>query len=73
LDRALRIGILEGDDIGLEVVPETIKVMRAAAAKAKLAIDWHALPIGRKAFDDLGGKASTREMGDAIAAEVDKR
>ena len=27
----LQIGILEGDDIGLEVVPETIKVMKAAA------------------------------------------
>ena len=29
----LQIGILLGDDIGLEVVPETIKVMRAAAKK----------------------------------------
>ncbi len=29
----LQIGILEGDDIGLEVVPETIKVMKAAAQK----------------------------------------
>jgi len=54
MDRALKIGILEGDDIGLEVVPETIKVMCAAAAKAKLAIDWHPVPIGRKALDELG-------------------
>ena len=54
MDRALQVGILEGDDIGLEVVPETVKVMRAAAVKAKLAIDWHAVPIGRKAFDELG-------------------
>ncbi len=53
-DRVLQIGILEGDDIGLEVVPETIKVMRAAAAKSNLAIDWHAVPIGKKAFDELG-------------------
>jgi 3-isopropylmalate dehydrogenase len=53
-DRALSIGILEGDDIGLEVVPETIKVMRAAAVKSGLAIDWHAVPIGKKAFDELG-------------------
>ena len=30
-----KIGILEGDDIGLEVVPECVKVMKAAAAKAK--------------------------------------
>ena len=54
MNRPLQIGILEGDDIGLEVVPETIKVMRAAAAKAKLTIDWHPVPIGKKAFDTLG-------------------
>ena len=28
----MKIGILEGDDIGLEVVPECVKVMRAAIA-----------------------------------------
>jgi 3-isopropylmalate dehydrogenase len=50
----LRIGILEGDDIGLEVVPETIKVMRAAAHRCGLDIDWHPMPIGRKAYDELG-------------------
>ena len=54
VDRALSIGILEGDDIGLEVVPETIKVMRAAAAKVALAVDWHPVPIGKKALDELG-------------------
>src|SRR3954465_5129058 len=54
MSKTLKIGILEGDDIGLEVVPETIKVMRAAAQKAGLDIDWHPMPIGRKAYDDLG-------------------
>ncbi|MBI4207743.1 MAG: isocitrate/isopropylmalate dehydrogenase family protein [Betaproteobacteria bacterium] len=54
MNRALKIGILEGDDIGLEVVPETIKVMRAAAQKTGLAIDWFPMPIGRKALDELG-------------------
>ncbi len=54
VSRALEIGILEGDDIGLEVVPETIKVMRVAAKKAALDIHWHPIPIGRKAFDELG-------------------
>ena len=43
----LRIAILEGDDIGLEVVPEAVKVMKAAAAKAGLAVEWLPLPIGR--------------------------
>jgi 3-isopropylmalate dehydrogenase len=50
----LKIGILEGDDIGLEVVPECVKVMRAAARQTGLEIDWHPVPIGRKALDRLG-------------------
>ncbi len=54
MHRALKIGILEGDDIGLEVVPECVKAMRAAAEKTGLAIEWHPLPIGRKALDTLG-------------------
>jgi 3-isopropylmalate dehydrogenase len=37
--RALKIGILDGDDIGLEVVPECVKVMRAAAGKTGFDID----------------------------------
>jgi 3-isopropylmalate dehydrogenase len=51
---ALKIGILNGDDIGLEVVPECVKVMRAAAEKSGLAIDWHPVPIGKRALDELG-------------------
>ncbi len=50
----LQIGILLGDDIGLEVVPETIKVMRAAAKKTGLAVEWHDVPIGMKAYNELG-------------------
>src|SRR6476659_1848919 len=54
VNRPLKIGILQGDDIGLEVVPETIKVMRAAAERCALAVEWRPLPIGRKAYDELG-------------------
>ncbi len=54
MNRALKIGILNGDDIGLEVVPETIKVMKRAAEKCGLPIEWFPLPIGRKAYDELG-------------------
>ena len=50
----LKIGILEGDDIGLEVVPECVKVMKAAAAKTGLEIEWLPLPIGRKAHETHG-------------------
>ncbi|MDB5923798.1 MAG: 3-isopropylmalate dehydrogenase, partial [Betaproteobacteria bacterium] len=54
MNRPLKIAILEGDDIGLEVVPEAIKVIRAAAQKCGVEIEWHPTPIGRKAYDDLG-------------------
>jgi 3-isopropylmalate dehydrogenase len=54
LNRAMKIGVLEGDDIGHEVVPEAIKVMQAAAAKTGLSVEWIPLPIGRRAFDTLG-------------------
>ena len=50
----MKIGILLGDDIGLEVVPEAVKVMTAAADKAGLGIDWRPLPIGRKAHETHG-------------------
>lgn len=50
----MKIGILEGDDIGPEVVPEAVKVMRAAAEASKLEIEWHPMPIGRMALDTLG-------------------
>jgi 3-isopropylmalate dehydrogenase len=50
----LKIGILLGDDIGLEVVPECVKVMKAAAAHTGLAIDWHPLPIGKAGHEAHG-------------------
>jgi 3-isopropylmalate dehydrogenase len=50
----LKIGILLGDDIGLEVVPEAVKVMSAAAGRAGIEIDWQPLPIGRKAHETHG-------------------
>ena len=50
----MKIGILAGDDIGLEVVPETAKVMAAAAEKTGCQIGWSEIPIGRTALDRLG-------------------
>ena len=47
----LKIGVLLGDDIGLEVVPEAVKAMQAAAAKTGLQVEWHELPIGRAAHE----------------------
>jgi 3-isopropylmalate dehydrogenase len=50
----LKLGILEGDDIGLEVVPECVKVMKEAASRTGLEIDWLPVPIARKAHELLG-------------------
>jgi len=47
----LKIGILLGDDIGLEVVPEAVKVMRAAVAKTGLEVEWQEHPIGRRGHE----------------------
>ncbi|ABQ30481.1 isocitrate/isopropylmalate dehydrogenase family protein [Acidiphilium cryptum] len=50
----MKIGILNGDDIGHEIVPEAVRVMQAAAARTGLAIEWQDIPIGRAALDSLG-------------------
>jgi 3-isopropylmalate dehydrogenase len=50
----VKIGVLLGDDIGLEVVPECVEVMKAAAARTGLAIDWHPLPIGKAGHEAHG-------------------
>ena len=51
---ALHIGILDGDDIGLEIVPASVEIARAAAEMHGVAIDWQPLPIGRRALDTHG-------------------
>ena len=50
----MKIGILLGDDIGREVVPECVKVMKAAAQRSGLNIDWQPLPIGRAGHEEYG-------------------
>jgi isocitrate/isopropylmalate dehydrogenase len=40
---------LLGDDIGPEVVPECVKVMKAAAKKTGLQVEWQDPPIGKSA------------------------
>ena len=50
----LKLGVLNGDDIGHEIVPATVAVLKAAAAATGLDIDWSHHPIGRTALDTLG-------------------
>ena len=49
-----RLGVLEGDDIGHEIVPASVEIASAAADRAGLRIDWTHLPIGRRALDTVG-------------------
>ena len=65
MKEALRIGILEGDDIGREIVPAAVRVARAAAARHDVAIDWRALPIGAAALE-THGSTLPRETLDAL-------
>jgi 3-isopropylmalate dehydrogenase len=55
----MKIGIMCGDDIGLEVVPEAVKVMKAAAAKTGLSIEWKELLIGKAGHDAHGNTLPT--------------
>ena len=48
------LGVLEGDDIGHEIVPASVEIASAAAARAGLRIEWRDVPIGRRALDELG-------------------
>ena len=50
----LTLGVLEGDDIGHEVVPVSVEIAQAAAERTGLRINWHPLPIGRRALDTHG-------------------
>lgn len=50
----LTLGILNGDDIGLEIVPAAVEVVKAAAARTGLKIDWRPMPLGRAALDTHG-------------------
>ncbi|MFC3283345.1 isocitrate/isopropylmalate dehydrogenase family protein [Litchfieldella rifensis] len=50
----LTLGVLEGDDIGHEIVPAAVKVTQATAERCGLLIDWRHMSIGRKALDESG-------------------
>ncbi len=50
----LTLGVLNGDDIGHEVVPAAVAVAQAAADKHGLVIAWKPMPIGAKAYETLG-------------------
>jgi 3-isopropylmalate dehydrogenase len=58
-----RLGVLEGDGIGPEIVPAATRVVDAALARTATAVEWVPLPIGWTAIREHGGPtpASTVE------------
>ncbi len=50
-----RIGVLLGDDIGLEVVPVAVEVLKTAIAPyPDIQVEWVELPVGLSAFRTFG-------------------
>ena len=58
-----RFGILLGDDIGPEVVPEAVRAARAALAAEGVAADWSDVPIGRRAYESQGATLPEGTLG----------
>ena len=50
----LRIGVLEGDDIGHEIVPAAVEIARTAALRHGVRVDWRPLPVGGRALGTHG-------------------
>ena len=58
----LVLGVLEGDDIGHEIVPASVEIAAAAAARTGLDIEWVDLPIGRRALEHEGHTLPPRTL-----------
>jgi 3-isopropylmalate dehydrogenase len=58
-----KLGVLNGDDIGLEVVPVTVQVIKTALKKyPKVSIEWIDLPVGSPAYKSLGETLPQKTM-----------
>jgi 3-isopropylmalate dehydrogenase len=49
-DRRYRLGVLEGDGIGPEIVPASVAIAEAAMAASGASVEWVDLPIGHAAI-----------------------
>lgn len=50
-----KIGILNGDDIGPEIVPEAVDVFKTAIEKyPEISVEWFPLPIGYSSYKEHG-------------------
>ena len=66
--RSYKIGILNGDGIGPEIVKATVSLLEAVAAKSEgIDFDWHRFPIGWEAI-----KASGNPLPDDVVGGLAK-
>lgn len=56
----VRVAVMEGDDIGPEIVRSTTRILDSAAKKHAVAIEWVPLPAGIAAVDAEGSTLPTR-------------
>ncbi|CAM5670224.1 isocitrate/isopropylmalate dehydrogenase family protein [Streptomyces atroolivaceus] len=49
--KTYRLGVLEGDGIGPEIVPSSVEIATAAAQAAGVSVDWVTLPLGSTAIE----------------------
>lgn len=68
-DKTYRLGVLNGDGIGPEIVPASVKILDAAAAASGSTIEWEELPLGRSAIDTHGTAVPEETL--TALAEVD--
>lgn len=61
-----RLGVLDGDGIGPEIVPSSVEIATAAARAAGVSVDWVTLPLGASAIESHG-TAVPEETVDALA------
>lgn len=58
-----KLGILKGDDIGLEIVPAAVDVIKTAVRKySDIDIEWTELPIGYLSFVEHGNSLLTEVL-----------
>ncbi|WP_068280099.1 isocitrate/isopropylmalate family dehydrogenase, partial [Aldersonia kunmingensis] len=62
----LRLGLIEGDGIGPEIVPATRRVVDEALAVVGVKADWVPLPLGLRAIEDFGDPLPAQTI-DALA------
>ncbi|GAA3768332.1 isocitrate/isopropylmalate dehydrogenase family protein [Streptomyces phyllanthi] len=54
MSTAYRLGVLEGDGIGPEIVPSSVEIATAAAQAAGVSVEWVTLPLGATAIASHG-------------------